>query len=127
MPRFVFAGEYLSAPEIKKAFPNVRAAFHLSPGVMNQSDTTEIKEDYTPYNAQMTVFRPVRMDTLMSLLAYPVKWLEKRRTMTQAINGISGIAINTNGALLPPLKRKDVEFRNLVPQVVYLSNNGHAY
>jgi hypothetical protein len=85
------------------------------PGSMANTDTAEDKEDYSPYIAQMSIFRPVRMYTLTSLLAHPVKWIQGRHTKTHAIQGLSAVDIDAHGALLPSIKdEEDVAFRNVV-------------
>lgn len=105
----------MSPSRVKKAFSNVRASFHLIPGSLANADTAEDKEDYSPYIAQISILRPVRMDTLTSFLALPVKWIQGRHTKTHAIKGLSAVDIDAHGALLPSIKdEEDVGFCNVV-------------
>lgn len=107
----------MSASRVKKSFPNIRASFNLTPGSISDHNITATpdKEDYTPYNAQLTIFRPLPMSTLASLLEYPVKWVDGRHTKIHAIKGISSVDIEEQGALLAPADGKDdFTFRNLI-------------
>lgn len=71
-------------------------------------------EDYGPYMSQIAIFRPIRIDTLASLMEYPVKWVDGRHTKTHAIKGVTSVTIDAQGALLPPADGKEeFAFRNL--------------
>lgn len=117
MPRFVYVAEYISASRVQKSFPNVRASFNLTPGSISDHNNTATgeKDDYTPYNAELTIFQPVRMDTLASLLDNPVKWVDGRHSKVHPIKGISSVDIEAQGRLLAPADGKeDFTFRNLI-------------
>jgi hypothetical protein len=100
---------------IKKTFPNVRLAFHLTAEYIDDSSTTEEREVYTPYTAQLTIIRPTRLDTLASLLQYPVTWVDRDYSENHTIKGISSIHIDCQGTLIDPSGfEKEFTFRNLV-------------
>lgn len=97
----------------------MRISFSLIPGRVRDIDppTPDGKEDYDPYSALMTIFRPTRMDTLTSLLERPVQWIDIDGThkKTHVITGIDMVDVEELGALLAPADGKeDFTFRNVV-------------
>ncbi|KAJ9091841.1 hypothetical protein QFC20_007526 [Naganishia adeliensis] len=59
LKRFVYVTKYDDVAAAAQIFPN----------------RTTDKEDYTSFQAQLSLTHPVRIDTLTSLMAYPVKWV----------------------------------------------------
>ncbi|KAJ9095217.1 hypothetical protein QFC20_006694 [Naganishia adeliensis] len=122
LKRFVYVTKYSQLAQ--EVFPNARATFVLLPRARTDwGQRTTDKEDYTFFQAQLSLTHPVRMDTLTSLIAYPVKWVfgESKYSL---IKGVTSIDLKGNGALLATGSTEDeTAFRNLVPRCMISTSN----
>lgn len=96
--RFIYtSGSDVSC--VQRIYPNVRAV--LSYGNIYGDGRTARKVESTSCRASLTILRPVRTATLVSLLEYPIRWARRPRSgLIHPIVGIDRIDIEADGALV---------------------------
>jgi hypothetical protein len=98
--RFLYTRSFLVCVEMEKLFPNVRAVVYLTAPPRDFFAPAPGAEDAASSAAQIQLHRPVRSDTLASLLRYPVNVEMSSASEYQPIRNLWGISLEGNGAVV---------------------------
>lgn len=90
--------------------------FILPRGHFDPKQSTSAEYDWR-FRVNLHIHRPVRLETLFSLLRYPIKWECLSPSERHPITAIDNIALESGGALGGAIPRQNSDIRNAASEL----------